>query len=74
MDDIQGNWVGKITGTNNGNVFVEIFQKSNSLSGSARIADLMFGTVVYHFSGQIDGRSVNLNMVPDPDTMAKLNQ
>jgi hypothetical protein len=71
MDNIQGNWVGRITGTNNGNVFVEIFQKSNSLSGSARIADLMFGTIVYHFSGQLDGKSVNLNMVPDPDSMAK---
>jgi hypothetical protein len=71
MDNIQGSWVGKITGTNNGNVFVEIMQKSNTLSGSARIADFMFGTVIYHFSGNIEGKSITLNMIPDQNSMIK---
>ncbi len=65
MDNVAGNWTGKISGTNNGNVFVEISQNGNSLSGTARINDLMFGSVVYVFTGELKDGTVYLKMAPD---------
>ena len=37
MKDVRGNWSGKIEGTNNANIFVEIKQEKNNLSGVTRL-------------------------------------
>ena len=71
MDNVAGNWTGKITGTNNGNVFVEICQEKNSLSGSARISDMMFGTVVYVFTGELNNGTISLRMSPDEKSIVQ---
>ena len=34
MKNIDGKWSGRITGTNNANVFIEINQESTDLSGN----------------------------------------
>ena len=47
MRKVEGNWSGRITGTNNANVFVEVRQDEATLSGIARINDPIHGTAVY---------------------------
>jgi len=47
MRKVEGNWSGRITGTNNANVFVEVKQDEAKLSSIARINDPIHGTAVY---------------------------
>ena len=65
MHNVEGNWVGRISGTNIGNVFVEIKQVEQQLSGVARLNDPMYGTAVYNFSGVLEGDKIMLKMTPD---------
>jgi hypothetical protein len=65
MHDLSGDWVGNISGTNNGDVFAEIEQKDNSVSGTARIHDRLLGITVYRFTGIIEGEQILLNLVPE---------
>lgn len=65
MHDISGNWVGRISGTNVGNTFVEITQNEKQLSGIARLNDPMFGSAVYNFTGTLEGDNILLKMSPD---------
>jgi len=69
MRKIDGYWSGKISGTNTANVFAEIVQEENILSGVARLNDLMYGVVVYNISGDYDGTNVILNLVPDKNSI-----
>ncbi|MFQ5962759.1 MAG: toll/interleukin-1 receptor domain-containing protein [Candidatus Scalinduaceae bacterium] len=71
MRSIEGNWSGRITGTNNANVFAEVKQELTKLSGIARIHDPIHGTVVYSFSGEIKNDDITLNMTPDWDFLKK---
>ena len=65
MKKVDGNWTGRITGTNNANVFAEIKQDGSKLYGIGRINDPQYGTSVYNFTGVIEGNIVTLSMVPD---------
>ncbi|ABW67429.1 toll/interleukin-1 receptor domain-containing protein [Desulfosudis oleivorans] len=65
MKKVDGNWTGRITGTNNANVFVEIKQDGSKLYGISRINDPQYGTSVYNFTGVIEENIVILSMVPD---------
>jgi len=65
MKQVHGNWSGRITGTNNANVFAEIKQDGSKLYGIGRINDPQFGTSVYNFTGVIEDNIVTLSMVPD---------
>lgn len=69
MSDFNGDWVGKITGTNNAEIFVEISDDDGSLTGSARINDPIYGTSVYTFTGNADGKSVHFEMNPTPKSL-----
>lgn len=51
MHDLNGDWVGTISGTNNGDVFVEMKQTNSNVIGNARIYDRVLGVSVYHLSG-----------------------
>lgn len=64
MHNLEGNWVGIISGTNNGDVFVEMRQNNETLSGITRINDKVFGTTVYHFTGKVDGNDIVMEMKP----------
>lgn len=65
MKKVDGNWTGRITGTNNANVFAEIKQDGSKLYGVGRINDPQYGTSVYNFTGVIEENIVALSMVPD---------
>jgi len=65
MRKVQGNWSGRITGTNNANVFAEIKQDGEKLHGIARINDPMYGTSVYNFTGSVEDNAVKLSLTPD---------
>lgn len=67
MRQVQGNWSGRITGTNNANVFAEIKQDGEKLHGIARINDPMYGTSVYNFTGSVENNAVKLSLTPDPN-------
>jgi nucleoside 2-deoxyribosyltransferase len=64
MHDLKGNWVGNISGTNNGDVFVEMLQSNENLSGVTRINDKVFGTTVYNFTGRVNGDEVVMTIKP----------
>lgn len=65
MKQVHGNWTGRITGTNNANVFAEIKQDGSNLYGIARINDPLYGTSVYNFTRVIEDNVVTLSMAPD---------
>jgi hypothetical protein len=65
MRKIDGNWSGRITGTNNGNVFVELKQDDTKLYGNARINDPIYGVSVYNFTGELENDSISMTLTPD---------
>lgn len=65
MRKLEGNWVGRITGTNNANVFTEIRQNETELRGVARINDPIHGTSVYNFTGMTENDSITMELTPD---------
>lgn len=68
MTDIAGDWVGKILGTNNADIFVEIAQQQRNLSGTVRINDPMYGASVYDYTGTFEGGLLHLEMDPNAQT------
>lgn len=64
MHDLQGDWIGAISGTNNADVFIEMSQSTERLSGIARINDKVFGTSVYRFTGIVTGDQVLIELKP----------
>lgn len=65
MRKVEGNWSGRITGTNNANVFVEVKQDEAKLYGIARINDSIHGTAVYNFTGIAENDSITMTLTPD---------
>ena len=53
-------WAGKLYGTNNGNVFVQLDGDDAALVGTARLNDAQFGLVVYAVEGAFDGTTLSL--------------
>ncbi len=64
MSNLQGAWAGRIYGTNTGNVFVELTQADNSLTGVARFHDDKFGIAVYEVSGSVAEGKISLKGIP----------
>lgn len=71
MIDIEGEWSGHITGTNNANVFVEFTQKGITVQGTARINDPVYGPAVYKISGAISSETLQLELHPDMEFFSK---
>lgn len=69
MSNIEGDWVGKILGTNNADVFVEIEQQQQNLQGSVRINDPIYGASVYDFKGSFLNGQLKFEMDPSPQTV-----
>jgi len=65
MKQVHGNWTGRITGTNNANVFAEINQDGSKLYGIGRINDPQYGTSVYNFTGVNEDNIITLSMVKE---------
>ncbi|MDO9581074.1 MAG: toll/interleukin-1 receptor domain-containing protein [Bacteroidales bacterium] len=73
MRKLEGNWSGRITGTNNGNVFVELRQDEAKLYGVARINDPVYGTAVYNFTGLLEDESITIDLIPDREFLKHTN-
>lgn len=67
--DLTGDWLGKIEGTNNADVFVEMRQSGNQLAGIARINDPMHGIAIYEYVGAIDGRILHMELDPTEECL-----
>lgn len=68
MNDFSGDWSGKIFGTNNADIFVEINESDRSLVGIARINDPMYGVAIYTYKGVREGSHIHLEMDPSTET------
>lgn len=69
MISLTGDWSGRIVGTNNADIFVEINHLDSKLSGTLRINDPLAGVSVYGFTGAIDaGGMMTLEMEPTGDS------
>lgn len=66
MKSTEGDWTGKILGTNNADVFVEVMQSDQDLAGTARINDPMYGPAVYDYKGRFEDGRLSLEMDPSP--------
>jgi hypothetical protein len=71
MIDIEGEWSGHITGTNNANVFVEFSQNGITVLGTARINDPVYRPAVYKISGAISSETLQLELHPDMEFFNK---
>jgi hypothetical protein len=58
MNSISGNWAGRIYGTNTGNLFLELDQKGEKITGHGRFLDDKFGLVIYGLSGEITSQII----------------
>lgn len=72
MTDITGDWVGKILGTNNADIFIEIAQSQIDLTGTVRMNDPVYGTAVYDYKGTLQDRLVSLEMDPSPQSLQQI--
>jgi hypothetical protein len=69
MDNLSGEWTGKILGTNNADIYAEIAENEGILAGTVRINDPLYGIAVYTFNGNRDGLSLNFEMDPTPNNL-----
>jgi len=66
MTKYSGAWVGEISGTNKGNILIEIQQTGATVSGIARINDFDFGPYVYTLQGTVtDQETLHLTLHPN---------
>ena len=68
-----GTWSGKIAGTNNGDIAVEIVEADRLLSGVMRINDLQHGVATYDFEGRRNDSTLRLKGVCRPDQQPSRN-
>jgi len=66
MTNMSGDWIGKILGTNNADIYVEISQSQEAVSGTVRINDPMYGTSIYDYKGLFQGQQLKMEMDPSP--------
>ncbi|MBF8278039.1 MAG: hypothetical protein HW390_3112 [Candidatus Brocadiaceae bacterium] len=64
MTDIAGDWAGKMLGTNNADIFVEIVQSQQNLTGTVSVNDPKYGSAVYKYKGILQGHLLNLEIDP----------
>ena len=70
MESLSGNWIGNISGTNNGDVYVKILDNSGLLSGEFKINDRSLGTSVYKFTGKRSGNNVEFSLQPNANNIS----
>ena len=70
MESLSGNWIGNISGTNNGDVYVEISDNNGLLSGEFKINDRSLGTSVYKFTGKRSGNNVEFSLQPNANNIS----
>jgi len=63
MTTIAGKWAGRIYGTNTGNLFLELDQDQDRVSGTARFLDDKFGLVIYEIEGE-SKEQIRFNLTP----------
>ena len=63
MANLANRWAGRLYGTNTGNVFLDLTQDDQKISGRLRIMDSIFGVSIYEYTGTID-EEVVLNCTP----------
>ncbi|MBO2621435.1 hypothetical protein [Shewanella algae] len=63
MPNLANRWAGRIYGTNTGNVFLDLVQDDQNISGKLRIMDAIFGVSIYDYTGSIDDELL-LNCTP----------
>jgi hypothetical protein len=61
---MTGDWVGKIIGTNTGDIFFEAVELEDKLSGIIRVNDPIYGTSVFSVAGSRNGNNANIKMDP----------
>ncbi len=64
MADFGGRWIGRIEGTNSGNILVELTQQNRSLSGRVRLNDSRLGVSVFEACGEAGEDQIALNLTP----------
>jgi len=62
---ITGNWVGKILGTNEANIYIDVVEHENELTGKVTANDPVYGLSRYSLKGSINGTAVNMVMAPE---------
>lgn len=63
MQNLSGQWTGRITGTNSGRISFALSQDDNLLSGEGAIHDDQLGTYRYTVAGRVSP-SIQLQMMP----------
>jgi hypothetical protein len=63
MPELANKWAGRLYGTNTGNLFIELQQDGEKLSGVIRIMDSLYGLSVYDFTGTYKDK-IDLYCVP----------
>lgn len=63
MAGLANKWAGRLYGTNTGNLFIELQQDGEKLSGIIRILDTLYGLSVYDFTGTYKDK-IELHCVP----------
>lgn len=63
MANLANRWAGRLYGTNTGNVFLDLIQDDQIVSGRLRIMDSIFGVSIYEYTGTLDEELV-LNCTP----------
>jgi hypothetical protein len=64
MDNLANRWAGRIYGTNTGNIFLDLTQEGENVTGRLRIMDSVFGVSIYGYTGKI-GDELVLNCKPE---------
>jgi hypothetical protein len=55
MEALGKLWAGRMYGTNAGNIFVDLDQSVDGVTGTLRVLDAQFGLTVFRVSGSFDG-------------------
>ena len=55
MSSLAVKWAGRLFGTNTGNLFLELTQEGETVRGTARFLDSLYGLAIYEFTGSFDG-------------------
>lgn len=54
MPDLANRWAGRLYGTNTGNIFLDLTQDGQNVSGRLRIMDSILGVSIYDYTGSFD--------------------
>jgi hypothetical protein len=64
VSELVGRWIGRIEGTNSGNLLLDIEQRDDKLSGQARLNDTRFGVCAFDLTGENSSGELVLDLSP----------